>query len=227
MFFFKSKSKGFTLIELLVVIAIIAVLVAILLPALQQAREQARQVVCLSHLREIGLGVLMYPNDFDGWAVCALPSAGKGVYWGGYAYQVLTSCGYTKNPNIFLCPSEPESTLDWYRFSYGVNYWTFGYSFYDLQLPQKASKISSFGNDTNLIHMADATWKGGYTNMPLIQRGAIYPDATNWYPVDIRHNKSANCLFFDGHAGGLDFGELLDSIHWRPSQMVGLGGELN
>ena len=56
---------GFTLIELLVVIAIIAILAAILFPVFAQAREQARTAACLSNLKQIGLGIKMYAQDYD------------------------------------------------------------------------------------------------------------------------------------------------------------------
>jgi len=59
------RKKGFTLIELLVVISIIAILMAILMPALQRVREQAQNQVCKSHLKTIGLAVIMYCDDND------------------------------------------------------------------------------------------------------------------------------------------------------------------
>jgi prepilin-type N-terminal cleavage/methylation domain-containing protein/prepilin-type processing-associated H-X9-DG protein len=57
--------KGFTLIELLVVIAIIAILAAILFPVFAQAREQARSTACLSNMKQLGLALKMYAQDYD------------------------------------------------------------------------------------------------------------------------------------------------------------------
>jgi len=59
------RKKGFTLIELLVVISIIAILMAILMPALQRVKEQAQNQVCKSHLKSIGLAIIMYAEDND------------------------------------------------------------------------------------------------------------------------------------------------------------------
>jgi prepilin-type N-terminal cleavage/methylation domain-containing protein/prepilin-type processing-associated H-X9-DG protein len=101
-----TSRNGFTLIELLVVIAIIAILAAILFPVFAQAREKARQTSCLSNMKQIMTGAKMYDQDYDeqsfwGW----YNSAGNGTNL-SFPELVLP---YTKNQDIFLCPSAPKT----------------------------------------------------------------------------------------------------------------------
>jgi prepilin-type N-terminal cleavage/methylation domain-containing protein len=59
----KTHNRGFTLLELLVVIAIIAILASLLLPVLSRAKGQAQITQCLSNLRQIGAGIVLYTDD--------------------------------------------------------------------------------------------------------------------------------------------------------------------
>lgn len=116
--------KAFTLIELLVVIAIIAILAAILFPAFARARENARRTSCTSNLKQIGLGMMQYLQDYDqlypaaGLGVMepsggtatpiALPAATYTTYVSAVGYQYTWMdyiFPYVKSVQLFRCPS--------------------------------------------------------------------------------------------------------------------------
>jgi|WetSurMetagenome_2_1015567.scaffolds.fasta_scaffold211472_1 prepilin-type N-terminal cleavage/methylation domain-containing protein/prepilin-type processing-associated H-X9-DG protein len=88
------QKKAFTLIELLVVVAIITVLVAMLLPALNAAREQGRAIQCQSNLKQIGLAVNLYADNYNDIMVpsCLNDPPGSGGYY--EAHTLLAKLGY-------------------------------------------------------------------------------------------------------------------------------------
>jgi len=101
------KSAAFTLIELLVVIAIIAILAAILFPVFAKAREKARQTACLSNLKQIGTGILMYTQDYDEtMPQVFLNTTGNSASPKNEVWNDTTQ-PYIKNTQVFNCPSDP------------------------------------------------------------------------------------------------------------------------
>ena len=109
----RPAGSGFTLIELLVVVAIISILAAILFPVFARAREEARKTTCTSNLRQIGLATAMYAQDYDeSYPICNFTDALTGFPpnthfdWNNNPiYLVDLLANYTKNRQMFLCPT--------------------------------------------------------------------------------------------------------------------------
>lgn len=137
-----KRRQGFTLIELLVVISIIALLISILLPALGSARDAARNVQCLSNLRQIATGMIIYAQDNDDLLPPArmsgpnIASNKQPPWWIQLGNANIIGTGATKDQtdsggNVLVCPSDTTTynnnppVFDWsgYACSYGVQHY--------------------------------------------------------------------------------------------------------
>jgi prepilin-type N-terminal cleavage/methylation domain-containing protein len=120
-----NTKSGFTLIELLVVIAIIAILASILFPVFARARENARRTSCTSNLKQIGLGIMQYVQDYDETYPPAYllttqtPPNGRVWATGAWFWQQIVF-PYTKSEQIYVCPS--SSIMESFGAPYAKNY---------------------------------------------------------------------------------------------------------
>lgn len=225
----KAYKHGFTLIELLVVIAIIAILAAILFPVFAQAREKARSTADLSNLRQIGVAIGMYTQDWDERTCVthhdlAPPETIANLYtW----YQPLQP--YVKNNQIFRDPSAndtptlfpyPVTLNDWqtYRTDYLINGF-FAHGAFIGMFSRPAEQIVigerhagiAFFDYHPWASAPDGNWERGFLDGSGYRIGDADSDSQVPDPLNVgRHSQGNNYALLDGHAKWFKFNATLD-----------------
>ncbi len=198
------KSRAFTLIELLVVIAIIAILAAILFPVFSRARENARRSSCGSNLRQIGLGVMQYTQDFDEkYPMHYDASAGNQKVWLDFIQPYLKSAGVFNCPsrsNIVFTPNAMDTNI-----AYGYNMTFSNYpGWYNASLatitrPTETIMVAETGGSRDSLgyYLAYPSRFGAVTNRTEPTYGFDVPNA----PARLteRHMEGLNIVWADGH----------------------------
>lgn len=237
------SATAFTLIELLVVIAIISILASILFPVFSRARENARRTSCISNLKQIGLGIMQYTQDYDE----RYPTAFPGIHQSNIQYAAPGTPGarfsisdkghrmtwmdlifpYVKSINVFICPSmgPPEDMTGaqqnaaQYAYNGAIN----GYDNDRYGRPLQNSIGNSLADVVRPSEVA-MVWDYASRNNHESNANGWTRIANNEHPtVDARyaipHFEGASFAFADGHAkwlkGSKAIGRYTNRTPWR------------
>ena len=225
------KKSAFTLIELLVVIAIIAILAAILFPVFARARENARRASCQSNLKQIGLGILQYTQDYDEkYPMFQWNNATPNDINPAYSWR-RTTFPYVKSTQIYECPSNTYSGRAAYdsqgaqlavlpadapRFpaSYSIN----GAGSYLGGTPVSETSAPPTYNPTTLSAIADPA------RTIVVSEYSWVDNRVNWDDGNAT-NAGATGLYFKGHLGTSNF--LFTDGHVKALKPVATGNPIN
>jgi len=234
----RRRVAAFTLIELLVVIAIIAILAAILFPVFAKAREAARKASCLSNMKQILLGAAQYTQDYDEKLMGAwwpTVTTGYGSMSGGTMWVAFIQ-PYTKNKQIFFCPSAKDSGWQYDptdNGNIGLNHDNLGWNF-DIKLANinKPAQTIYFQDTFQLTDNQAGynTWlqnPDAIENVNYVSAAGIFRSpnqynggAAGWCDVCVPssiHSNTANTGYIDGHAKAIK----VSSVWIQPNQAWG------
>ena len=224
----RASRPGFTLVELLVVIAIISILAAMLFPVFARARENARRSSCQSNLKQLGLGVLQYAQDYDE----KYPLRRFAPFGAGAAYSSSDAAPldydqnswrsviqpYIKSTQLFACPSNPQNVHQSYDPEFARSYaanWAYDLSapagvdrgVFNQSVPRALAAMVAPAQTIAVTEISNVPWVAfnvdrDSANYEDSGKGGISTDSYG-QRLFVGHLGTTNYLFADGHVKAL------------------------
>jgi prepilin-type N-terminal cleavage/methylation domain-containing protein/prepilin-type processing-associated H-X9-DG protein len=195
-----NEKSAFTLIELLVVIAIIAILAALLLPALSRAKGSAKSAACKSNLRQLGIGLRLYVDDFSVYPLTWQATSTDANSEARISWKEVLRPYLSASMGALVCPHWTRPYQ--YNSRGGRNYITEqGLGLGEFQSSSVPVPEASVLMPANMIAIADPC-------------GLNWPDAAGFGWPGCRgsspnpHARQFNAVFCDGH---------VESSKWEPT----------
>ena len=212
------SAYGFNLIELLVVIGIVAIAAALLLSVVHQAKTTALRIQCINNLRQLGIALKAFNNDYNVYPLYVNIDFSKGAYpehhqlW-DYAleYEELTASKGTNDlfaRGVWVCPAAPRPS----NYSTYSEWLTYGYNAYGIangyrtetnvlglgvKLTESPHTLAPPVSESEVLNPSEMMAIGEvFNSSPLFSRTPAIADSEK---ASLRHQKKANVVFCDGH----------------------------